>query len=125
MKRLTFSIKPGSSVEDPRIAALAVKHILHLANAEDVSGPAASGLKADDYIAELAIQLRAPISLELKTAGMVVSSERLSRICHVAGSETYVIRRLKEAVDRYQISREDICHLPFYKSYRHYFEQGR
>jgi hypothetical protein len=113
----------GKSPFAPEISRLLPRLILELALLDDVTGPSASEVARDEYVAELARRLREPVTRELLRAGISVSEEQLARICHVAASETFVIRRLNQARLEGEILAKDFNHLPFYRTYKDYFEQ--
>jgi hypothetical protein len=114
----------GNDPFPPEISRLLPKVILELALVEDVTGPWASEVMRDEYIAGLAPRLRGPIARELRQAGIAVSEGELARICNVSASETFVIRRLNEARLEGEVLVEDFIHLPFYRTYQNYFEQS-
>lgn len=113
----------GENPFPPEISSLASKLILELAVVEDMTGPRASVVKRDEYIARLVPRLRGPVARELRKAAITVSQEKLDRICQVSASETFVIRRLCEALVSGEVAVEDFFHLPFYRTYQVYFEQ--
>ena len=122
-KRYEMSIE-GKSPLAPEISRLLPKLILELALVEDVTGPPASEVVRNEYVAKLAPRLREPIARELQNAGISVSDEELASICRVAASETFVIRRLCEGRLEGEVRIEDFGHLPFYRTHRDYFEQS-
>jgi hypothetical protein len=107
----------------PETSRLLPKLILELALVEDVTGPWCSEVARDEYLAALARRLSEPIARELREAGISASEAEQARICLVAASETFVIRRLLEARLEGEILVEDFSHLPFYRTYQDYFEQ--
>ncbi len=114
----------GESPLPSEISRLLPKLILELALVEDRTGPWASKVVGDEYIAELTPRLRESIARELGAAGIAVSEGELSRICQVSASETFVIRRLNEARLEGEVLVQDFCHLPFYRTYQDYFEES-
>jgi hypothetical protein len=114
----------GKDPFPPEISRLLPKIILELALIEDVTGPWASEVMGDEYIAQLAARLREPIARELHQAGIAVTEVELVKICNVSASETFVIRRLSEARLEGEVLVEEFNHLPFYRTYQHYFEQS-
>ncbi len=114
----------GKDPFPPEISRLLPKPILELALLEDVTGPWASEVARDNYIAELALRLREPVARGLRDAGITVSEEELTRICDISASETFVIRRLNEARLEGEVLVQDFDHLPFYRTYQGYFEQS-
>jgi hypothetical protein len=114
----------GKDPFPPEISRLLPKVILEVALVEDVTGPLASEVVGDEYIAELAPRLRESLARELQNAGIAVSEGELARICQVSASETFVIRRLNEARLEGEVLVQDFCHLPLYRTYQAYFEQS-
>ena len=114
----------GKDPFPPEISTLLPRIILELALTEDVTGPWASEVVGDKYIAELAPRLREPVARALSEAGIAVSEEKLARICQVSASETFVIRRLNEARIEGEVLVRDFRHLPLYRTYQDYFEQS-
>lgn len=108
----------------PEISRILSKLILELALVEDVTGPRASEVKRDQYIAKLAPRLRDSVARELHQAGITVSEEELVRFCRVSASETFVIRTLCEARLEGEVKVQDFSHLPLYRTYQDYFEQS-
>lgn len=106
----------------PEISRLLPKLILELAMTEDVTGPWASEVIGDKYIAQLALRLREPVARALREAAIAVSEGELARICQVSASETFVIRRLNEGRLEGEVLVEDFRHLPLYRTYQDYFE---
>lgn len=114
----------GKDPFSPEISRLLPKLILELALVEDVTGPWASAVVGDEYIAQLAPRLREPVARALRAAAIAVSEAELARICQVSASETFVIRRLNEGRLEGEVSVQDFCQLPLYRTYREYFEQS-
>lgn len=97
--------------------------ILELALIEDVTGPFCDEVKKEQYIAQLAVKLREPISQALRAGGFGEELQRLDEICRVSASETLVIRALNECYLDGELALKDIKQLPFYHTYKDYFEQ--
>jgi hypothetical protein len=114
----------GPSPLAPEISKLLPQLILDLALVEDVTGPWCSQVARDEYMAGLALRLREPVVRSLREAGIAVSEEELAKICGIAASETFVIRRLNEAQIEGEVLVADFRHLPFYLTYQGYFEQS-
>jgi len=114
----------GNSPFPPEIARLLPNLILELALLDDVTGPLASEIGWDKYIAEAAPRWRESVARRLREAGIGVSESELARICQVSASEVFVIRWLNEARLEGEILVEDFNHLPFYPIYQAYFEQS-
>jgi hypothetical protein len=123
-KRYKMWVEEQKNPLPPEILRLLPKLVLELALLEDVTGQWASEVEGDGYIAELASRLREPVARELLAAGIAVTQEELTRICHLSASETFIIRRLNEARIDGEVLVEDFNHLPLYRTYRDYFEQS-
>jgi hypothetical protein len=123
LKRYEMWIE-GKSPLTPEISRHLPKLILEVALIEDVTGPLCSGVVREEYVAKLAPRLRESVARELQKAGIAVSDEELARICRISASETFVIRRLNEARLEGEILVKDFKDLPFYATYRDYFEQS-
>jgi hypothetical protein len=122
-KRWVMWVEKGKTALPPEIYQLLPPLILELALTEDVTGPSCTRVARDEYIAHLSSRLREPVAQRLRKKDIVVSEAQLAEACRLAASETFVIRGLSEARLAGEISLADFRHLPFYDTYRSYFEQ--
>lgn len=111
-------------VNNPEIYRLLPPLILDLAVREDMTGPLCRGVVRNDYLNRLVDRLREPVARAIRDAGVSVSTERLTEICQCAAGETFVIRTLNEARFDGEISIKDLQDLPFFATYRNYFEMS-
>lgn len=114
--------KDGPTAITPEIHRLLQPLILQLALAEDLTGPRCLEVERDEYLAHVATQLREPVGRSFREAGVAIDGDKRDEICRAVAGEMFVIRGLKEAQQRGEISVKDIRHLPFYPVYKEYFD---
>lgn len=111
----------GQSAITPEIHQLLRPLILQLALAEDLTGPRCLEVGRDEYLTHVATHLREPVGRAFREAGIAIGDDKRDEICRALAGEVFVIRGLKEARQRGEISIKDIRHLPFYPIYKDYF----
>lgn len=130
---------PSGTSQEPRIVswiekdgALQLSHrtqkyvemqILAFAVAEDVlSPPCPHGETAiDEYIATSAIRIREAIVRGIRESAVDVPGDYVDELANRCASEAFAIRCCKEASKNGALSRRDLRQMPFYHTYKKYF----